>query len=74
MLLHHLKFTGFSVSVPNEQNNGFIYAKIHGGLEKIRTAVFSVFLLKLISFLLNVKFLIGFKFARSAIWSQCQGF
>ncbi|XP_051139454.1 protein EMBRYO SAC DEVELOPMENT ARREST 30 [Andrographis paniculata] len=25
--------------VPNERNNGFIYAKIHGGFEKIRTSI-----------------------------------
>ncbi|CAA0809973.1 O-fucosyltransferase family protein [Striga hermonthica] len=25
--------------VPNEQGNGFIYAKIHGGFEKIRTSI-----------------------------------
>ncbi|XP_042055635.1 protein EMBRYO SAC DEVELOPMENT ARREST 30-like [Salvia splendens] len=25
--------------VPNKQNNGFIYAKIHGGFEKIRTSI-----------------------------------
>ncbi|KAK6132247.1 hypothetical protein DH2020_034007 [Rehmannia glutinosa] len=25
--------------VPNEKNNGFIYAKIHGGFEKIRTSI-----------------------------------
>ncbi|KAL6525040.1 Protein EMBRYO SAC DEVELOPMENT ARREST 30 [Orobanche minor] len=25
--------------VPNEQNNGFIYAKIYGGFEKIRTSI-----------------------------------
>ncbi|PIN22026.1 hypothetical protein CDL12_05271 [Handroanthus impetiginosus] len=25
--------------VPNEQSNGFIYAKIHGGFEKIRTSI-----------------------------------
>lgn len=34
---------GFFVSVPNEHNHGFIYAKIHGSFEKIRTSVFSVF-------------------------------
>ncbi|KAL0360280.1 UNVERIFIED_CONTAM: protein EMBRYO SAC DEVELOPMENT ARREST 30, partial [Sesamum radiatum] len=28
-----------SYSVPHEQNNGFIYAKIRGGFEKIRTSI-----------------------------------
>ncbi|KAK6132262.1 hypothetical protein DH2020_033962 [Rehmannia glutinosa] len=28
-----------SNAVPNEKNNGFIYAKIHGGFEKIRTSI-----------------------------------
>lgn len=32
-------FQTFCAAAPAEKNNGFIYAKVYGGFEKIRTSV-----------------------------------
>ena len=34
-----LHLFAFHVAAPSEENNGFIYAKVFGGFEKIRSSV-----------------------------------
>jgi len=39
IITRRLIFQSFCGAAPAEKNNGFIYAKVYGGFEKIRTSV-----------------------------------